>query len=192
MNLRVIDYIREANDGRIIPRTVDDVKHVIIHRAGLSIARTPDKLIEAFQDTREFAAGSFTGGQIPYTFLITTDGRVYQLLHVDDVGWHARRWSLTGIGVAVAGDFRNHEPTEEQWDSLLELSALLCYWIGPGYQLAGHTELPLATNIAGKECPGSHLDMAELREQVKDRVLGTKVLDKLAKKLVLLNYGLVI
>ncbi len=113
--------------------------------------------------------GAFTGGQNPYTFLIRTDGTIEQMLAISDYGPHARRWSWTGIGIAMAGDFERDMPTRHQSDSLLGLTTGLVSWIGlaPSKCVVGHTELEGAYSDPNKRCPGVNLSMDGLRWELE-------------------------
>jgi hypothetical protein len=108
--------------------------------------------------------GSYSGGETPYHLLVRTDGTIDQCLEIGDMGSHARRWNTSALGVAVVGDFRSHPPTAKQWDSLVDICALLLSW---GCCVRGHDEM-LGAGNPDKRCPGRHLDMAQLRESVTE------------------------
>lgn len=130
-------------------------------------------LVERFTDERRVSRakrdwrdrpGSYTGGRGPYPLLIRTDGVIDQTAELFEVTPHARAWSWRAIGVAVVGDFRNHKPTEAQWNTSVRLAALLIAW---GTNQSGHTELPGASSDPSKECPGKLFPMGLLREQAQ-------------------------
>lgn len=113
--------------------------------------------------------GSYTGGEIPYAALIKYDGGIDQMIPLSHYAPHARRWSSTGIPIAVAGDFRERdEPTPAQYKSLTALSALCISWLQRPINecLMGHDELADSSGDASKECPGRRLDMDDLRAAV--------------------------
>jgi hypothetical protein len=139
-----------------------------------------DKVIARFKDDRRVKPedrigdgewrdrpGAYTGGLQPYTFLICAGGRVDQMLELSDYGPHARRWSWSGVSIAVAGDFRDPDvhPAPSQQEALVELVAVLSSLIerNPFDCVMGHSDLPDASSDPAKICPGPGLDMDKLR-----------------------------
>lgn len=137
-------------------------------------------LAERFTDMRKVPAGkrygdydwrdrpgNYTGGEIPYHFLVRTDGTVDQCLELSEYGPHARRWSWTGVAVAVAGDFRTGKdhPTAHQVNTTARLCALFAAYLGrkPHECVFGHTELPDASKDPAKACPGANLSPDHVR-----------------------------
>lgn len=192
MTFRVIDRIEECFDGKRIDRSLGGITHIVVHRLGTSLGTTAREVAAAFRDTsNHWSAGSYTGGQVPYSLFIGQNGDIEQLLELKDIGWHARRWSRPGIGIAVSGDFRTDEhPTPQQWESLVSVCAILGYWIRV-YHLCGHDELPRASADPYKRCPGKNLNMDDLRDQVENRIREVTVdLDHAGRDLVLASYGM--
>jgi len=105
------------------------------------------------------------GGVMAYELCIRRDGVIQQALPLDRWGWHAKGWSRTHLGIAVFGDFRHEDPTDEQWHSLVWLLARLAETIGR-INFAGHSDLPNSSNDSTKVCPGPGLDMNLLRDHV--------------------------
>lgn len=177
----------------------EELDFVMLHRITFApriprSALTGQHLHDEFADTREFAAGSYTGGHVPYQFLVRTDGTIDQLLEVGNWGPHARRWSNKAIAIASAGDFRTEKPTAPQWLAARELAALFRAWIGRRGQgglptVIGHTEAPGATGQAGKECPGDLWNMLAFRTSVEEHELSK--LDPVDAQQELLNRGVV-
>jgi len=104
--------------------------------------------------------GTYTGGEMPYTFLARTDGIIDQCLPVRELAPHARRWNTAGLSLAAAGDFRRRKPTPAQLSAVVYFSAL---WWAAGLQIVGHTELPDASTDPTKRCPGEHLAPNNIR-----------------------------
>jgi N-acetylmuramoyl-L-alanine amidase len=155
------------------PRDLEKIKGIMIHR--IDVGETGEDVVRAFNKTAKFAAGSYTGGYVGYTFIIRRDGLVDQLRQLNQVTMHSIGYNHTYIGVAVVGDFNKHQPTPAQWDSLVELCYLLSLQIGPNWELHGHTELPGASRDPKKICPGKFLDLkkleAEIRATTKRRIV---------------------
>jgi len=117
---------------------------------------------------------------------------VEQMLKLNDTGWHARRWSRAGVGIACLGDFRSEYPSLEMWESLVTLCSTLCHWIGV-CEIYSHSELPFASKDPEKQCPGKNLDMDRLRGSVTQKVKNSATdLTRLGKDLILENYGIVL
>jgi len=188
--LRVINKIDECWDGTRIPRPHSRISHIIVHRIGEEIGKTAVEVACAFR-SQDNDWNKVTGRQMPYSFFIRKDGLIEQALEVMDVGWHARRWSKPGIGIAVSGNFNVEAPTAEQWESLAMLCSTLAYWLGI-YELCGHTELPFASKDPDKVCPGKYLNMDDLREEVATRLSDTAVFDRRARNKMLESYGIII
>ena len=158
------NIITRCDDGKPRSRKFETVDKLIIHRIGESLGTTGEEIAEAFRDTSKWAAGSYTGGEMPYHFIIRKDGTIDQCLTLGDHAPHARRWNASGLAVALIGDFRKHAPTPEQWDALKRFCGL---WVLYGLKLYGHTELPGGSKDPSKSCPGNMLDMDELRREAE-------------------------
>lgn len=162
--LRVRNRIADCVDGKPHSRALKDIDKVVVHRIERELGLDAPAIARSFQDTAKFKAGSYTGGEMPYTFIICEDGMVDQALELSDAGPHVRRYNHCAVGVAVIGDFRYDEPKAAQWVNLVELSVELLRWLGLGsHGLYGHDELPDASADPLKKCPGKNLDMNVLR-----------------------------
>lgn len=192
MQVHVHNKIPVCHNGIFPTRPWSRITHIVVHRIGRELGTTCEELAAAFKDTSTpQSPGSFTAGQFPYSFFIDPDGEVHQTLYIEDVSWHARRWSYPGLGVAVSGDFRVEPLSPKQYTALVSLCSLLAYFLRV-YNLVGHTELKNASRDPEKECPGKFLDMDALRTEVAEKVRGVMELDDLGRKLVLNNYGIVV
>ncbi len=117
----------------------------------------------------------WTGGQMPYSFVVHPSGCIEQALPLGEVGPHALRWSDVTIGVVHIGDFNRHPVPQTQWQASVELVAELCCAFGlqpsrpstAPYEVAGHTERPHATRSPDKVCPGRLWGMYAYREAVE-------------------------
>ena len=186
---KVFDYTAEAADGNYERIDLGDLSLLWIHRIGPGIGASVVEIARAFRDRRPGKAGSYTGGNMPYTFVNTPD-QLQQALPLDEKGAHARRWgNMHGIGFAQLGDFNKQPPDVEQWQRAVDLCAELVPWLSEHSQrmfdklptylrhelpVVGHGEVPGAygTN-SGKEqpngaaaCPGKYWSMDEFRQDV--------------------------
>lgn len=181
--MKLIDVIEQCADNRESPRPVEDIQGFAVHRIGFedwTIDRleqaSPVNIARRFIDDPEVA--KYTGGELPYTFLIDGAGIWWQCLRLTDVGRHARRWNAPMVGVGVIGDFRRQPPQPMQRAALVDglaemlpalgIDPLGQAWLGAltAPRLAGHDELPGGSADTGKRCPGQHLSMRDLRRDV--------------------------
>jgi hypothetical protein len=166
MTLHVTNRIAECDDKDHRQVTRSKRRCVAVHRIGgpelpgvhdaagvARFARTQPKL----------------GRQMPYTFVIATDGTTEQALPIDEHGPHAASWNQAAIGVACLGDFRKTAPSNEQWAACADLVAALVFWLGPETLVRGHDELPGGSADASKQCPGPLWDMGKFRREVASR-----------------------
>lgn len=163
----IFDKIAECDDGKPRARELVKLQKLVIHKIGKELGGTGPEIAAAFRDTSKYAAGSYTGGQHPYTFIIRVDGSIDQCLGIKDTGPHAKRWNSQSVSVALIGDFTKHPPTDDQWLSLIELCIEFASY---GLTIHGHTELPGSSSDPKKACPGPLLDLDLLRSEVAFRV----------------------
>lgn len=174
-DLIIRDLLLECNDGKITVR--GDPSSLIIHRISFAaddVHPVPDDILNGpkiagmYRDTGKYRAGSYTDGQMPYTFVMLRDGTIDQCLPVRELGPHAKRWSWPGVSLAVVGDHRRRQPPEDQWFAVIHFSTL---WFAAGLELHGHTELKGSSDDPLKRCPGEYLSMDVLRRVVARRAL---------------------
>jgi len=109
-----------------------------------------DRAIRTIEDIGE----ERFGGGIPYTFLVTPAGRVYEGHGVDRRGAHTKGRNTVGRAVCLVGDYETQRPSEAQVDAV---AALLVHGKAEGWwrdaRLAGgHRDAPGAATA----CPGHH------------------------------------
>lgn len=187
----VENHIAACRDRRRVELRPEQRKGWCTHRILLPGCPDAPSIAAAFRDRRKFEAGSYTGGEMPYSIIVTEDGRVQQALELCEFGPHAlTRWSTDLIGVAAVGDFRTHGPSSVQLDGLADICSILALWTGDAEGI-GHTSLPYDWD--GKECPGRFLSMTTLRSMVADRMPdGWRSMAALGREQRLLGAGLVI
>jgi len=141
----------------------------VVHRSGLG--ETAAEIAEAFCGGCQEAA-AVTGRRMPYTHVIRRDGMIEQAIPWSTVAPHAAAWNTRSASVALVGDFREHAPTVEQWDSLVGLCTLAAVLIGGANGIYGHDELNGSSlGNTRKRCPGHKLSMTLLRRCVRDDIL---------------------
>lgn len=169
-NWTVINCIDALDDGRHRERGISRIKKLILHRVGkdipnnLSLGDTGPEIAKQFLFNPEVA--KYTGGQNPYTFYIDPGvGKIWQALPIDEVGNHARRWNVPGLGIALIGDYRHEEPSNALWGAAKVLCGHLVEALGlTPWDIQGHTESgPGATSTPGKQCPGAKFDVGFFR-----------------------------
>lgn len=174
LDWRVINVIRELDDGRQRERDVTRIRKIILHRVGTSLGHTGPEIAKRFLHDPQVA--KYTGGQNPYTFYVGYQyGRIWQALPVDEVGNHARRWNVEGLGIALIGDFRTEAPrADTTWGASLVLVSHLCEALGlSADDVEPHTggSLQGTTASSAKDCPGRMFNMDRFREEVRIRML---------------------
>lgn len=188
--MRVEYVLAQLFDGRYLERDINAIKGIMVHRVGIDLKANPPTIVgrDALEICRAFQGqvkhlldvARATGYQNPYTVIIggdhagaEHDGTIWQAMPLDEVGWHARRWSPGYIGVACIGDFRVQPPSRRQRAALVFTLAVLCGRLGldPYKHIKGHGEVPGAhdgTKAPGKPnaCPGDLLDLDLVRDDV--------------------------
>ena len=148
---------------------------------------TGPMVAEMFRDRRPGKAGSYTGGKMPYAFVIRRNGAVDQCLRVSLIAPHARtKWSAVSLSVALVGDHRHSEPSAAQLGRSVPFAAL---WLAAGLDSRGHDELPGGSSDPDKECPGKLLSMAMVREEAARHPCAR--LDADAARAILVEFGVV-
>lgn len=99
------------------------IPHRIIwhHTADDSLAPQFDKIDEAHKD-RGFPKSSL-GFYVGYHFLIERDGWIRTARKMSEMGAHDKDENLNSLGIAFAGNFTRHLPTEAQSVSAAKLIA---------------------------------------------------------------------
>jgi hypothetical protein len=167
MIVQVEDLIDELYDGRDRVRSLENITTIIVHRIGEEVGVDAREISLAF---RSGAPSCATWGENPYHFLVWPDGKIQQIVPLDDASPHARRFNHVAIGIGTVGDFRKHKPTPQQAIELAGLCATLCAW-RPSLGIEGHTDTGLtgSTSDPFKSCPGKHLSIDKLRELTAKR-----------------------
>jgi hypothetical protein len=166
--LEICDRRGECDDGKHRMRVGGRIVGVTIHMYGVPGVGDAAGIARWYR-----AHPRWTGGQMPYTYVIDASGRVEQALDLYEVGPHARRWSSPTVGIAHIGDFNLTAPAELQVATSALLVSELCLSLGldPAgmrdgvHVVAGHTERPGGTRAA-KQCPGRRWDMSAYRQRV--------------------------
>jgi len=154
----IFDRRAECDDGKHRQRGVK-ITGVMMHMFGVPGVHDASGIARFYRHNPEW-----TGGQMPYTYVVDQFGGVELALDLGEVGPHARRWSAPHVGIVGVGDFNASKPRQEQWES----AGIVCALLSRAYDcpVFGHTETPGATKYPGKQCPGRHWPMGEFRDFV--------------------------
>jgi len=190
--LLVNNVIGECYDAtRYQRRALSHLTHAVCHRISFApevkdVDLTGAMVAKKFQNTDKYEAGSYTGGKMPYPFIIRTSGVIDQCVPVKAITPHARKWNRQGLAVAVVGDFRNRAPTPVQWHTLQDF---LACWHAYGLEITGHDSLEGGSSNSNKKCPGWMFGLGVLKEDARRtaKAIGSK---ESAKKL-LETYGVI-
>lgn len=166
MNLEFTDVISQCDDGKHrIREPLATIDTIAVHRIGKSLGEDAITICRRFIDDPEVA--KYTGGEVPYGFILGAGGTIWQCLPISEVGAHARRWNKQAIGVACIGDFREHMMPPFQYKRLIHLLACLQFGFPRDLEIKGHDELPGASSDPNKKCPGDKLPMQQVRDAVR-------------------------
>lgn len=132
-----------------------ETRGVILHRT----IKFPNvnSFVKSYANTSEYAAGSYTGGKIPYHIVVGLSGRPYWFVDLDKAVPGAAPVNRYYIQIALEGDFRTEYPTARQLSSLYKLL----------HEVEPHTvvrhddvrEIP-------KGCPGENLKVEYIEKVV--------------------------
>ena len=164
MTLNFVNVIDQCDDGKPVERDLEGIDTIAVHRIGKSLGEDAVTICRRFIDDPKVA--KYTGGEVPYTFIISDEGTIWQCLPVSEIGAHARRWNAQALGVACIGDFRKHEMPPVQHKKLIKLCAALQFGFPNELVVKGHDELPGGSSDPDKRCPGDKLDMNEVRRLI--------------------------
>lgn len=174
MTLEFTDVISQCDDGKPHARELlTDIDTIAVHRIGKSLGEDAITICRRFIDDPEVA--KYTGGEVPYGFIIGANAHIWQCLPISDVGAHARRWNKQAIGVACIGDFRKHMMPVVQYDKLIKLLAVLQFGFPRDLAIKGHDELPGGSSDPNKKCPGDLLPMGAVRSSVRAYLGGERL-----------------
>lgn len=188
MTLKIQNVIDQVSDGRPDDRDWTRLEAFYIHRCGVDsetgivLGYDAIEICAAFtgKDPRWPEVAKATGGQVAYSLMVggnlgppEFDGVIWQTLPLDEIGYHARRFSKPGLGIGLIFDGRVAPASEKQYQSLTDLLALLSVAFGkdPYRYIRGHGEEKGAhdgSKAPGfpNACPGGFLAMNPLRDDV--------------------------
>lgn len=151
--INVIDL--EFNEELI---AMDKPRQIIIHHT-----HNPNLTVES---THKLHIERFKWAGIGYNYFIEKNGDIFQGRGMY-VGAHAKYHNKDSIGIALAGNFDETLPTEEQMKSLVDLCLdfMIRYDIEPN-RVIGHREI----EGVEKTCPGLLFDMNKFREVLIEKL----------------------
>lgn len=107
-------------------------KQIIVHHDGVSRKGPSFHVVNEYHETLHFPKSSL-GFFIGYHFWIERDGTLKQARSENEIGAHTQGQNYTALGLGLAGNFDEENPTEEQIDTLGELLSRLCLTYGIEY-----------------------------------------------------------
>ena len=130
-----------------LPR--EAVAYLIVHQTA-----TP-RLQTTFEGTKRYHIG-LGWGNIAYHYFIEANGRLRKGRNERTAGTHTKAGGMNfkSLGICLAGNFNEEEPTEAQLKSLEQiLKSLAAKHKIPKERILGHLEAPGAVT----QCPGQNL-----------------------------------
>ena len=143
-------------------RKIEDLKSVAIHHS-LTDNLPGDNDVYAFA---RYHVRDHQWPGIAYTYVIDKDGTVYKCWGVKVVSYHVGQYNKESLGICMVGDFRDYDPSDDQFDALFELleEVIEAYNLGPN-SIKGHSELD---GYGWKKCPV--IDMDYIRSYLRGGV----------------------
>lgn len=193
MDLQIIDVIDEVYDGKDQVRDANKIQGIMLHRCGVDLkwgnvlGYTGPDVARAFigKDPKWLEVAKATNNQNAYSIMVGSDlgppdanGKVWQCLPLDEIGWHGRQYSDKYVGFSWIADPRHKPLSPEAWDSMVEVCTRFCLaqaW-DPYRCIKGHGEVKKAhdgSKAPGKTnaCPGlSQQDLNVFRDDVAKRM----------------------
>lgn len=148
-------------------------KFIVIHRTSLSVKEPhnphpiPDDELDIVKLADAFCRGPmafYTGGLLPYPFIVRRDGVIEQGLPLDIQGAHARGYNKCSTALAYVG---------EKDFTYAQFRAITRFCLGQilysrGARIAGHTSLAGASTDVNKVCPHETFSIPSLVKNTMD------------------------
>lgn len=162
-----IKAVDEITKKSLPKRHLENISCIVLHR--IDVGETPEQIAQFFASNPEY-----TGGGMPYAFVIDRKGDVFQCVPVLRIAPGAKALNRPGIQVALIGDFRKEAPKKEQWEATLQLCAA---FHSHAKIVTGHTEdKTLKVSVDNdKVCPGRYFDLDKFRQQLNIRTAAQTV-----------------
>lgn len=175
--------VRIRGDGKLT-NPLDAISYITIHRADPIMMGMALKT-KLTNDIVGVAKGDFMIdgiGSLAYPLAVLADGTVEQGRPLSHCTPHSKRRNASGLAVVIVGNADLVPPTKEQWESAVELVAMLCRELARdvSYTMScdesghlcveGHDEVPGGSSDPGKRCPGRFWPMREFRTQVASKI----------------------
>lgn len=110
--MKIIETNLLFKTGELKRRPKDKVVLIILHH-------TCSKNADVYSINQDHKKRGWAG--IGYHFVIGKDGKVFRGRPTEFIGAHCAGNNTSSIGIALCGDFRKEQPTDEQIKSLKEL-----------------------------------------------------------------------
>lgn len=99
-------------------------KQIIVHHDGVSRKGLSFDIINQYHKDRHYPLSSL-GFHCGYHIFIERDGTIVRARKIDEIGAHTQGQNYTALGIGLAGNFDEEDPTPEQENALSkELSIL--------------------------------------------------------------------
>lgn len=125
---------------------------LFLHHSAINDTNPQFARINASHKARDFPKSSF-GFHCGYMFVIEWDGTIVQARKEDEIGAHTyvsgKRYNEDGIGICLAGDFTQMQPSAAQLGSLASLSrSIVDRWGIEDKHIYNHKD------VKATACPG--------------------------------------
>lgn len=178
--------------------TTRKIEYIVIHTAA---AGDQNRNIDiTMASMRNYHVNHLGWSDVGYHYGIRFNGDIEDGRPLQRTGAHTRCINHNSIGIVCSGHGDYHRLTESQYDTLVKLVAMLAsYFDIPIDNIIGHREIDdmAARGVVrrscktGKTCPGSLVDMDDIRENVKHAQHGTPIQTATAAPIYWLDGGLI-
>ena len=148
------------------------INRIYIHHSATARDTTTFEWVDNFHREKGW-------GGIGYHFFVDAGGSVYKVRPEAEEGIHAKWDNQTSIGICLAGNFQEEDPSPAQMKHLLDLLACLCktYGLSPA-AIVGHRDRvrykwwKVGIWFARTDCPGKILyaRLKDIRAEVGARL----------------------
>lgn len=130
-------------NGRMVVRRLASIRQIVIHHTVTPDMFDPAGIARYHVYSRQYPV-------VGYTYMIQTDGTIYQVNALSTVSWHVAGANTRSIGVALIGTFTLSPPGASQLEAAGRLIRHLHDLLGRPVPVVGHKEVPGNATA----CPG--------------------------------------
>lgn len=163
---KMVYQIADCWQPEMPKRLKAEIDTLMFHRIGPKLG---DSVVTQAKDIAAFFRANpdtVDSPFMPYTFVVGPQGTCYQALPILARAPHALKWNRRAISVAVVGDFRTAQPSEEQINACVWLGRRVLDVCNKPLRIVGHTEMPDSSSDPKKVCPGRYFPLRQIQLRI--------------------------